>query len=209
MAGGDDKLQGLQLAQAYERAIDENIISSITDAKGVIVHANRKFCEISKYSEAELVGQNHRILNSGWHSKEFFQNMWRTIGNGNVWHDEIRNEAKDGTYYWVDTVVVPVKNNEGCATHFLSLRTLITERKRLEKAAAKQKQSLEALLVVTTQKVKGPISNCLRRASFLGSGTLLSKDEVSDTVEDLRASVLEFEALMKDLSREIRDMNVG
>ena len=207
--GTSTNFESLKLSDAYERAVDENIISSITDSKGVIVRVNGMFCETSKYSESELVGQNHRIVNSGLHSKEFFKNMWQTLGKGSVWHDEIRNKAKDGTFYWVDTVIVPVKNNEGHATHFFSLRTLITERKRLEKAAEKQRLSLEALLVMTTVKAKGPLTNCLRKIGVLASGRSLSGLEMTDTVGGLKTSAFELEALMKDLSNEIRDMKVA
>ncbi len=98
---GKTKKELEELLGAYQQAIDFNIICSMTDLKGIIVHVNKKFCEISKYSEKELIGQNHRILNSGFHSKDFFKQMWKTIGSGDSWHDEVRNKAKDGTYYWV------------------------------------------------------------------------------------------------------------
>ena len=128
--------------------------------KGTIKYVNDKFCEISKYSREELLGQDHRILNSGYHPKEFIRNLWVTIANGRIWRGEIRNRAKDGSLYWVDTTIVPFVDDRRKPYQYMAIRYEITARKRSEELLREQAAlaRLGEMAAVVAHEVRNPIA---------------------------------------------------
>jgi PAS domain S-box-containing protein len=143
-----------------KRALDHAAIVATTDVNGRITYVNDKFCEISKYSRHELIGQDHRIVNSGYHSKEFMRELWRTIAGGGVWRGELRNRAKDGSFYWVETTIVPFLNGKGKPRQYLAIRYEITARKNAEARLREQAAlaQLGQLAAVVAHEVRNPLA---------------------------------------------------
>ncbi|AOM79244.1 PAS domain-containing protein [Pedobacter steynii] len=194
----------LPLLIAYQQAVDTSIISSITDTKGEIVHVNKRFCEVSKFNAEELIGQNHRIINSGYHPKEFLKNMWKTISEGRVWHGEIKNRAKDGSYYWVDSVIVPIKNQQGNPIQYLSLRTLISERKaKEEKEREEQIRAMEEMLYKISHEVRQPVVQILG-LSDLFDHHIDSEDDLKMTLDGIRRSAVLLDNYTRELAGFVR-----
>jgi PAS domain S-box-containing protein len=167
----------------YKYAIDESSIVSITDQNGIIKHVNSNFCRISGFSEDELLCQNYHIVNSGFHSKDFFRNLWDTICIGNIWKGEIRNKTKLGTYFWVDTTIVPFLDEFNKPYQFVAIKTDITSRVNAEELILSSLREKEVLLKELYHRTK---NNMQVISSLLNLKAASVQDKnISDILEEM------------------------
>lgn len=191
-------------------ALEKSAIVAITDTRGVIKFVNDKFCEISKYSREELLGQDHRIVNSGYHPKEFIRGLWTTIATGHIWRGEIRNRAKDGSLYWVDTTIVPFLNEAGKPYQYMAIRYEITDRKDSEKRLQEQAAlaRLGEMAAVVAHEVKNPIAG-IRGALQVISSRMPPEQRDHAVLGDIITRLDGLNAVVQDLLVFARPRNLS
>ncbi|WP_374163964.1 ATP-binding protein [Arcticibacter sp. MXS-1] len=198
--------------KAFQYAVNSAAIVTITDKRGIITYANEAFCEVSRYHIDELVGNTHKIINSSYHPKSFFQSMWRIISSGKVWRGEIKNKAKDGSFFWVDTTISPIYNTLGKITHHLCLRSLITERKALEIDHEKlllelthKYNDLMQFNYTVSHNLRGPIGNIKGLIQLVKSGQI----DTAELVEMVGKLAESMDQVISDLTRLLSVHNTG
>lgn len=162
----------------HKYALDQAAIVAATDPQGVITYVNDKFCEVSGYSRDELIGKSHKLINSGYHPKSFFLDLWKTISCGQVWRAEVCNRKKNGDLYWVFTTVVPFFDEQGDIVQYLSIRYEITDLKRAQETILSQQEKLVAasrlsaigeMAAAITHEINNPLGVILGRVEMLKS----------------------------------------
>ena len=191
-----------------QKALDRAAIVSETDLRGTITFVNDSFCHISGYSREELIGQNHQLINSGCHSKAFFQEMWATISNGRVWKAEIKNKNKNGGYYWVDSTIAPIFDASGNITKYISIRFDVTERKlaeeQLETLATERKMEADALteqVIKLLNDIKGAATGDLRVRAAVSNNIL---GAVAESFNFLLDSLRQVVTGIQTVAQEVR-----
>lgn len=196
----DRQPDSIQQLADLKAALDHAAIVATTDVAGRITYVNDKFVEISGYSREELVGQDHRIINSAYHSKEFIRELWRTIAGGRVWHGELRNRAKDGHFYWVDTTIVPFLDTRGKPYQYIAIRADITARKAAEERLAQQAALARVgqMAAVVAHEVRNPLAGIKGAVQVL-----MSRRGADDTelpvMRDIVARIDSLSELINDL----------
>ncbi|MFB5597926.1 MAG: ATP-binding protein [Nitrosopumilaceae archaeon] len=201
-----------------KKVLDEFIMIAKTNPEGEIIYTNKKFREISQYAEEELLGNDHRILKSNHHPKAFFHELWQTISSGNVWKGEIKNKAKDGSYYWTASLISPILDKENKIKEYIAIRTDITQQKsheeQLKKALDEMKQverEKEEFTAMISHELKTPITpimmwvDALKEPGMLGNLNKEQKkavDKISSSADQLKELIDDmFDAYKLDLNR--------
>ncbi len=209
-------MENLKKLSHLKFALDETSLVTITDRDGTITDVNSKFCKVSQYSRDELIGKNHRILKSGYHDQKFFENLWKTISSGKVWKGDIKNKAKDGSFYWAWTTIIPFLGDDGTPKEYIAIRTDITFLKKNEEDLIdtisdlkKSKLLKDEFVSMITHELKTPLTPIKGYCEMLKDfnfGTL-TKEQIH-YVEKIHSSAVILERLISDLL-DVQKIDMG
>jgi len=197
-------------------ALDQSTIVAITDQRGIINFVNDEFCRISKYRRGELIGQDHRIINSGFHPKDFIRDLWTTIASGQVWKGELRNRAKDDSIYWVDTTIVPFLNSDGKPYQYVAIRHEITQLKQAEEKIRQQAADLQRAAQLSligemaaglAHEVKNPLAGIQGAVDIL-IRRRAANDPEREALEGVRHEVQRIDATVRALLDRARPRSI-
>lgn len=186
---------------AYKQAIDQHALVSRADRRGRITFVNDKFCEISRYAREELIGQDHRILNSGFHSKEFMAELWRSIQDGSAWRGLIRNRAKDGSLYWVETSIFPTEETGLGGIEYLSIRTHVPDLQRAKDEAEQASRTKSAFLSTMSHELRTPMNG------VLGAAAILQKMNLTPEMREFVDMIVDSGGVLMSLLNDILDLS--
>ena len=189
----------LQFEEIYS-IINNHSMVEVTDIEGNIIFANKKFCDISQYSEQELIGQNHRIIKSGFHTKEFYKDLWSTITSGKTWHGEFKNKAKDGSYFWNKQMIMPRFDNKKTICGYISIGTDITTEKELSEKLTQIEDNLVQQNKNLQEKIKRKSDEIIKKEKLSMLGTMASR-----LAHDLKNPLTVVKAYSDILSRQLED----
>jgi PAS domain S-box-containing protein len=196
--------QTLQELEFEKFALDQSAIVSNTDEFGAITYVNDQFCELFKYDREELIGKTHRLVNSSYHSADFFKQLWSTIRQGNIWRGEMKNLAKDGTYFWLDTTIVPCLNAKGEPHQYVAIRKNITARKKAEEAVRLSESELRTKnqeLAKALRDVQQTQSLMVQNEKMVSLGQLVAgvAHEINNPVSFIYGNVMHADDYFQDL----------
>ncbi len=201
--------QTLQELEFEKFALDESAIVSNTNEFGLITYVNNQFCELFQYSREELIGKTHKLVNSGYHSPDFFKQLWSTISQGNVWRGEIKNQAKNGAFFWLDTTIVPFLNMKGEPHQYVAIRKDITARKQAEEAVRLSESQLRTKnqeLAKALRDVQQTQSMMVQNEKMVSLGQLVAgvAHEINNPVSFIYGNVQHADDYFQDLLKMLQ-----
>lgn len=172
---------------------------------GNITYANNNFCEISQYTREELIGQNHRIVNAGFHSKEFFMGLWNNLSKGEIFRGEIMSKAKNGTFYWTDTTIIPFLDDKNKPVQYIAIRYDITEKKKAQEKLLDQFQKMKQIAWIQSHLVRAPLARIMGLTELIRKN-ICTKEEETEILNGIVDSSMELDEHIKSIVQKAHNI---